>query len=173
MVDDPSDVTVTANIGRDTSADLKPTDNNVVAGVAERTINASGTPQAQASSVVGTGSAGKVASGNPQAGGGGVGGGAERVIVDVDASPQAQSNTRLEMESTRSLKPISESLTAAEVGVSAVTGDAERSIVTSDGTLSAQASAVSGSAERDIDDQGGNAIQAQACLLYTSDAADE
>ena len=109
---------------------LRPTVNNVVAGVAERIVNATGSLQPSDSQVEVVPEIVSNSSGTPKAQDATVSGVAERTIVIVDGD-----------------------LTAAEVGISSVTGNGEREVVTEYAALVvADASDVTGVAERTVVD---------------------
>ena len=133
-----------------------------VTGTAEREINSSGTLQATPDSVVtGAGDTKRTAQGTLQPTTNNVVSGvSERSIVNVDTTPAAQSssasgsgnNGRI---ASASLKPITSNFVA---------GIAERTI-NSSGSLTAQSSSVSGTSEREIDDQGGNTLTTQDAVV--------
>jgi len=168
--DDDADIVATANIGRLTSAALQPTTNNVVAGVAERTINQVGSADLQPSAnntVTGVAENKIVGSGVLQVDSWAVTGTAERSIVDVDATLAAQSSTIETSVVERIIVGVDTDLTAAEVGVVATTGNAERSVVTQASALVVDdPSDVVGVAERIIVDVS-TALVAQSSSIET------
>jgi len=108
---------------------LKPTNNNTVTGLAEVK---------------------KTGFGHLGAVGWGVGGNATRIVVDTDATPAAQSST-IAGVGVRTSNTLDGALTAAEIGVSVVAGNGERSIVTeSAAAVVDDQSDVVGVAEREI-----------------------
>ena len=127
-----SSVTVSAAervITQEGGGALKPTNNNTVAGLAEVK---------------------KTGSGQIGAVGWGVGGTATRIIVDTDTTPAAQSSSVAGV-AVRTSNALDGDLTAAEIGVSVVAGNGERSIVTeSAAAVVDDPSDVVGAAEREI-----------------------
>ena len=183
-----SDIAVTANIGRLTSAALKPTENNEVGGVAENIITGTGALQ-QSSVPVVSGIAervitasgaladnGQVAFGvstrtvvdtdaTPQAQSSSVSGVTDRKIVDVDATPQAQSSSTVSaaeriivQEGNAQFKPTDNNV---------VTGQGVARKIASGALVATPDSVVTGVAERIIDDQGGLTAEAGSSTVTT------
>ena len=111
------------------TAALRPTDNNFVAGAAEREITATGAEQVSASEVDGQGSRLSAGNGSLEDSTSTVDGTAERIVVS-ESGTLVTDNASVFSVIERTISSVEADLTADEVGVVVVAGDAERVVVT-------------------------------------------